>query len=221
MRVYLECKEKPKETYFLSKEGTQKGVDVAVFGFVDGEICYEKELHGETSFFEGITGLSKRLQSVALCGCITNIRGQKRKSVAVAEKGKLLGVSDMLNGFGGFAGGAEVRVYETGAGRMGVAVAEDLCFPDIIKTLALCGSDFIVCVCERVENIHEVLTRAHAYCYGVPILFCGEARAMIADEEGTLIFDCGQGALVEFFPKKEHYIIECRRRGVGAFVAKK
>ena len=221
MKVYLECKEKPRETLPLPKDCAQNGVDVAVFGFVEGEICYERELQGETSFFQELTGLSKRLQSVVLCGCITNIRGQKRKSVAVADKGRLLGVSDMLNGFSGFAGGAEVRVYETDVGRMGVVVAEDLCFPDIVKTLALCGSDFIVCVMERTGEMQEILLRSHAYCYGVPMLFCGAGRSMIADEGGELVFGDEEGACVEFVPKKEHYIIECRKRGVGVFFAQK
>ena len=86
--------------------------------------------------------LSKESHNIVVCGCVTDTRGIKRKSAVVAENGRILGVSDMLNAVDGeFKSGAGLRVYETKAGRLGIAVAEDLYFPEILRTLSVCGSD--------------------------------------------------------------------------------
>ena len=89
---------------FVSKGGMhafkelEEGADVFLFGFNGmGEVSYEKELKGESDFFERVALLSKSTQSVVVCGCITDTRGHKRKSAVVAENGRLLGVSDMLH----------------------------------------------------------------------------------------------------------------------------
>lgn len=121
--------------------------DIVFFGFQGiGEVSYEKELRGETGYFEDAAILSKENHNVVVCGCVTDTRGVKRKSAVVAENGRLLGVSDMLNAIDGeYKSGAGLRVYETKVGRLGIAVAEDLYFPEILRTLAVCGSDLILC----------------------------------------------------------------------------
>ena len=190
--------------------------DVFIFGFNGmGEVCYEKELKGETSFFEDAALLSKQSKSVVVCGCLTDTRGHKRKSAVVAENGRLAGVSDMLNVIDGEAGsGAALRVYDTKAGRMGVIVADDLNFPGVIKALAVCGSDFIVCPFERAADVQGVLLRAFAYCYGVPIFFCSDGSCMVADVSGNIAFASPQSpARLEFESVKEYHLVETRRRG--------
>lgn len=72
--------------------------DVALFGFNGlGEVDYESELKGYTDKFEDATRLSKTFKCGVLCGCRTKSRGVIRKSVSVADRGKLLGISDMNN----------------------------------------------------------------------------------------------------------------------------
>ena len=198
-----------QETYAEEK------ADITVFGFESmGEVSYERELKGETHFFEDAALLSKTCKNVVVCGCVTDTHGHKRKSAVVAENGRLCGVSDMLHVIDGEVGsGAALRIYETKVGKMGVAVAEDLRFPSVIKSLAVCGSDFIVCPCERVGEIHSVLVRAHAYCYGVPIILCGNGYSAIADATGKILFASPQSpAFSDFCMRKEYHLVETRRR---------
>ncbi len=199
------------------REPTEKGdAEIIVFGFNGlGEVSYEKELKGETHYFEEAAALSKRAQAVVVCGCETDTRGHKRRSVVVAENGKIAGVSDMLNAVDGEVScGAALRVYETRAGKMGVIVAEDLLFPEVAKSLVVCGSDFIVCPYLKLDELHSVLLRATAYFYGVPIFFCCDGYAMAAEASGRISFASPQSpVLAEFKPVKEYHLVETRRRG--------
>lgn len=199
-------------------DGTElQTAELAVFGFEGiGEVCYEKELKGESTYFEDVAVLSKKLKNVIVCGCITDTRGYKRKSAVVAENGKLLGVSDMLNVIDGVAGaGATLRVYDTKLGKMGVAVAEDLYFPETVKALSVCGSDFIVCPFGSMrDGIQTVLLRAYAYCYGVPIIFCAQGYGTLVDANGRVAFASPLSpAQYAFDCSKEYHLIESRKRG--------
>ena len=139
--------------------------DIVFFGFQGiGEVSYEKELRGETGYFEDAAILSKENHNVVVCGCVTDTRGVKRKSAVVAENGRLLVVSDLRNAIDGeYKSGAGLRVYETKVGRLGIAVAEDLYFPEILRTLAVCGSDLILCTIGIVSDSPKyVLLRADA-----------------------------------------------------------
>ncbi len=196
---------------------SEKGqTDLLCFGFNGiGEVSYERELKGESSFFEDAAALSKELGALVVCGCVTDSRGLKRKSALVAENGRLMGVSDMLYVVDGEVScGAALRVYETKMGKMGVAVAEDLHFPDVVKSLALCGSDFIVCPFGKVcDEMQGVLLRAYAYMYGVPILCCGDGYAMLADGKGRLAFSSPVSpAFFSFENRKEYHLLQTRRR---------
>lgn len=194
----------------------EKPPKLFVFGFADnGEVSYEKELKGETGFFETAARFSKRVQSLVVCGCITETLGHRRKSVLVAENGKLLGVSDMLHAVDGeLSAGATARVYSTKAGRMGVIVDEDLLFPEIVQALGVCGCDFIVCPFGRADGVQGVLLRAEAYLYGAPILFCADGYCAVANVKGELEFASPISPMqTEFNWKKEYHLVETRRRG--------
>lgn len=218
MRICFVSRDTPSaflQTCERKKCEREKGVDVTLFGFCGDEVSYEKELKGETDFFEELALLSKCTQGVVACGCLTDTHGHKRKSVAVAENGRILGVSDMLNAIDGeVSSGAALRVYETKVGRMGVVVAEDLLFPEIFKSLAVCGSDFIVCPFGMMEEIQPILLRACAYSYGVPVFFCADGYCMLADVTGNVAFASPQSpAYVDFTAIKEYHLVETRRRG--------
>ncbi len=199
------------------KQFDGENADLFVFGFNGiGEVSYEKELRNETSFFEDAAVFSKACKTVVVCGCVTDTRGLKRKSVLVAENGRLSGVSDMMNAIDGeVCSGASLRIYDTKLGRMGIIVAEDLRFPEITQALSVCGCDFIVCPFGGMsDGIQSVLLRAHAYCYGTPILFCGDGYCMLADSSGKIVFASPQSpAFTTFENIKEYHLIETRRRG--------
>ena len=214
MRICFVGKESVSQ--FRLKEQNETA-DIFLFGFNGlGEVNYEKELKGETALFEETALLSKEKKSVVVCGCITDTRGHKRKSALVAENGRLSGVSDLLYATDGeCSSGVSLRVYDTKLGKMGVIVAEDLYFPDVIQNLSACGSDFIVCPFPKVINsVPSVLLRAYSYCYGVPILLCGEGYAMSADGTAELSFASPQSPITYEFDKiQEYHLIELRKRG--------
>lgn len=192
------------------------GADILIFGFEGlGEVSYEKELKGESNYFEEVAKLSKEGKNIVVSGCVTDTRGHKRRSAIVAENGRLIGISDMLHVTDGEVGsGASLKLYDTKIGKMGVAVADDLHFPDTVRALVLCGCDFIVCPFGHADNLQSVLLRAYAYCYGVSILFCGIGYCMLAEPSGEIVFASPQSPVyTEFENKKEYHVIETRRRG--------
>ena len=206
-----------KSLHDFKGEYKQEGEQLLLFGLEGlGEVCYEKELKGESFLFEQTALLSKESKSIVVCGCLTDMHGFKRKSAVVAENGRLLGISDATHVLDeqGNAGGM-LHVYETKAGRMGVLVAEDIFFPDTLKALAMCGSDFLVCIYGKgEEEIMQILLRAYAYLYGVPIFFCGGNSSMIVDMGGSISFFSPQSlAVAEFCAKKEYHLVQTRHSG--------
>ena len=200
----------------VEKQDPRERADVVLFGFGGGEeVNYERELKGETRFFEDVAVLSKLQKGLVVCGCVTDTLGHKRKSAVVAERGKLLGVSDMLHAIDGeVSAGAALRVYDTKEGKAGVAVAEDLLFYDVVKSLVLCGSDFIVCPFGKTKGGESVLLRADAYRFGVPILFCADGYCMIVNGKGEVVFASPQSpAFAGFKTVKQYHLVETRRRG--------
>ena len=158
-----------------------------------GEVSYEKELKGETAYFEDVARLSKKAKSTVVCGCITDTKGHKRESVIVAENGRIAGVSDRINAIDGEIGSsAGLRIYPTNAGRMGIVVGEDLRFPEVLRALSTCGSDFIVCPFATAGDKTLMLIRAHAYCYGIPVLLCADGYCAVADTSGNIAFSSPQ-----------------------------
>ncbi|MBQ8885500.1 MAG: hypothetical protein IJY62_03940 [Clostridia bacterium] len=192
--------------------------DILFFSFqgAGGEVNYEKELKGETSRFEDVAILSRENKNIVVCGCVTDTRGIRRKSAVVAENGRILGVSDMLNSIDGeYSSGAGLRVYETKLGRLGIAVAEDIYFPEILRTLAVCGSDLVLCPFGNVRDTTEsTLLRAAAFSYGLPICLCANGYGMVADITGELAFSSPHSPVeFSFEKKKEYHLVENRRRG--------
>lgn len=212
MRIRFVCKGELSE-YIQCPD--RSAADMTIFGFNGaGEVSYERELKGETRFFEELATLSKRDSSVVVCGCITNARGHKRRSAAVAENGKLLGVSDMLHVVDGELGsGAMLRIYDTKIGKLGVVVASDLRFPDVVKSLTVCGSDFIVCPYGVADGMQTTLLQAHAYCFGVPMLLGADGYAAIAEPSGALVFASPNSPqIAELSNSKEYHLVETRQR---------
>lgn len=185
-----------------------------------GEVSYEKELRGESDFFEKATRLSKQTQGVVVCGCITDTRGMKRKSALIAENGRLMGVSDMTHAFdGGISCGAGLRIYDTKVGKVGIAVGEDITFPKVVEALSACGSDVIVCPYGKViDSVPQVLLRAYAYLYGIPLVLCGAGYCLVVGVDGEVQFVSVQNSATYLLEgQKEYHLVEERRRGKFCF----
>ena len=201
----------------LDAVGEEAGADIVCYPLSAlGEVSYERELKGETSLFEAVAMRSKMLRCTVVGGCYTDARGIRRKSAVVAERGRLLGVSDLVNRIDGsaFGAGAGVKVYETAAGRLGVVVGEDLYFPKVVETLSLSGADAVLCLFEELsDGLELTLIRAHAFFYGLPVALCAFGYAAVADPEGRLFFASPAPVGRVTLPKEREYrLIETRRR---------
>ena len=153
--------------------------DVALFGFgALGKVDYESELNGKTEKFERVAKLSGVARCGVLCGCVTDSRGFLRKSVAAAYGGKLLGISDMLNVLDGdeYKSGAGVGVYVLGGYRVGLCIENDLMFPRVPETCAMCGCNLIAVHTDGLyDGMAPMLARAYAYLYGYTVLGARES----------------------------------------------
>lgn len=194
--------------------------DLAVFGFGGlGEVDYEKELTGVSEKFEEAVRLSKKADCGLVCGCKTVSRGLMRKSVAVADRGKLLGISDMNHVLDGeqFKSGVGLGFYKVNGCKVGLCVENDLLFPDTFKALSLCGCNAIVVILEEIVNgLPPLLIRAYAYLYGVPIIMCAGRTAYFADVSGAIATSTQRTAMFEISPRNRYHIVTTRTRGISA-----
>ncbi len=214
LKICFVTKERLSE--FWERTGGENA-DLIFFPLFDEvTVSYERELKGETAYFEDVAMLSKSSKSVVVCGYNTSTRGVVRSSAVVAENGRILGVSDALSSIDGARNcGAFLKVYETNAGRIGVAVAEDSYFPDVLRTLTLSGSDFIVCPFSvQAGSAENVVLRAAAFTYGAPIALCSHGYAFVADADGETAFASPMPVSFYDIEKNgEYHLVEWRRRG--------
>lgn len=193
--------------------------DLVAFGFNGlGLVSYKKELGGETEYFQDVARLSRQLSSVVVCGCDTDTYGVFRHSAVIADKGRILGVSDMAHSIGDseFVSGGSFRVYDTGAGKIGIIVAEDLYFPESARVLALCDADVIICVFKSPEDLMpQIMLRAGAFANGVAMGLCAENYAALADVRGNVAAASSKDFLhVDLKIEKDYRLISSRRRGL-------
>ena len=198
----------------------QADCDLLVFSFEGlGEVDYRRELSGETSQLEDLAILSREAGCTVISGCCTDSRGVRRKSAAVAEKGKILGVADMLHVTdpSDFKGGAHLKIYETSAGKIGVCVGEDLFFPSVCESLALFDADVIVSVFGAEEDfVPQLMARACAFCSGVNVCMCASGAAQIASPDGEMRMRAAKRICdFEFSPAREYRLTTVRTRGLA------
>ena len=195
------------------------GSDVLVFGFNGlGLVSYKKELGGETEYFHDLAKLSKQLSSVIICGCDTDTYGVFRHSAVIADKGKILGVSDMAHCVDDseFVAGGNFRVYDTSAGKIGIIIAEDLFFPEVPRVLTLCDADIIICVFKKQDSaMPQIMLRAGAFANGVAMAMCAENYALLSDIRGDVVV-AGSERIVKakLNIEKDYHLISSRRRGL-------
>ena len=202
----------------LEKSGRAERADLYCLSFGSvGEVNYEKEVRGESGELEEVALFSRNFDCTVVAGCYTDTKGIKRRSAVVAERGHILGISDMTTGFDGdkYKCGSGIRVYETGVGRLGVLVGQDLYFPELVRSLAQCGSELILVMYENLgDSLEQVLLRADAFRFGVPVCMCANGYAQAADVGGRLAF-ASPCSPVYFSPRplREYHLVETRLKG--------
>ena len=192
--------------------------DIAVFGFKGlGEVDYESELRGVTDKFEDCARLSKTAGCGVVCACKTKSRGILRKSVAVADSGKLLGISDMTHVIDceDWKSGAGLGFYSVGGYKIGLIVENDLLFPECFNSLSLCGCNLIIAVAEELkDNVPPLLIRAYSYLYGVPVVMCAGNMAYFSEVSGAIAGSAQQFSMFEITPQNRYHLITSRTRGL-------
>ncbi len=156
-----------------------------------GVVSYEKELAGETEYFQDIAKLSKELNCVVICACDTDTYGSIRKSAVIADSGKLLGVSDMvyIPVKSEYECGSNFIVYKTSIGKIGVVVGTDLYCFEAVKGMVLNDADLIVSIFASVNDyFHETVVKAESFLCGVPMAFVAENRALAVSVKGEVVF---------------------------------
>jgi len=191
--------------------------DLVLYPFSSlGEVSFERELKGETALFEDVALASKANKNTVICGCYTDARGIRRKSAVIADKGRILGVSDMVNHIDGsdYRPGAGIKIFDCSAGRVGIVVAEDVYFPQVLETLSLCGAELAVCLFETLNDALEpTLVRAGAFFFGLPVCLCAEGYALVANAAGKLLFSSPERlSRYELKKEQEYHVVETRRR---------
>lgn len=197
--------------------------DIAVFGFKGlGEVDYESELKGLTDKFEDAARLSKSAGCGLFCGCRTKSRGVMRKSVSVADRGKLLGISDMNHVLDGedFKSGAGLGVYTVGGYKIGLCIENDLLFPDGIKALSMCGCNVIVAFIEEMKNtVPALLIRAYSYLYGIPVIMCAGNMAYCAEITGEIASSSQPFNLFDIDPQNHYHVVTTRTKGLCSILS--
>ena len=195
-----------------------KAPDVLVFSNkIIEKLDLIEEIDGKTSVFYELCKISENLGCVLIVGCDTEVLGILHKSAIIIDSGTLIGVSDMAHILDDskYNGGGCFRVYDTSKGKIGLVVGDDILFPEVLRTLALCDSDIIISVYGKIHNaIPQVMMRAASYFNGINICMAAEGYVQISDIKGEII--CAlDSSIFEFSMEivKDYHLIQARRRG--------
>jgi hypothetical protein len=192
--------------------------DFALFGFAClKEVSYAEELSGRSQKFECLARLSQRANCGILCGCMTDSRGVKRRSVAVAHGGRMLGVADMIGVLDGqnLKGGAYLGVYDIAGYRVGVCIENDVYNPTNISGLCLCGCNIIAAfVGGGWDKMLPAVLSSYAYLYGVPCVLVAKNAAFFFRPDGQIASTNKRLALFESQLANSYRVISSRKRGL-------
>jgi predicted amidohydrolase len=101
-----------------------------------------------------------------------------------------------------FSGGDFISPIDTAYGRMGLEVCYDLRFPEVARSLALQGADFLVTLAQfpgSRRSQWRALTIARAIENQMPHLACNWANgggSLIIDADGEILAEAGSGQTV-------------------------
>ncbi len=196
-----------------------KDSQIVLTGFNSlGKVSYKYELSGAESKLSTLSAFSKKTGGVVIAGAVTDNYGILKKSVVIADKGKLLGISDAVIGYedSSYQGGGTYKVYQTSACKIGVIVDGDIKNFEAVKSMALCDADLIVIVSKEEEKKeHNFLIRAYAYLFGISVVILTKTGVIASDILGEI---CGKSLEKQsniIIPVKRQYVLtKVKRRGV-------
>ncbi|MBQ3235819.1 MAG: carbon-nitrogen hydrolase family protein [Clostridia bacterium] len=199
--------------------GVAKNFQISLFGFdALGKVSYKYELSGSESKLPELSAFSRKTGGVVIAGAVTDNYGILKKSAIIADRGKLLGISDMVVGYDGslYQGGGSYKVYQTSACKIGLVVDDDIKNFEAVKSMSLCDADLIVIISSQEEKKeHNFLVRAYAYLFGVSVLLITKSSVLASDIHGEV---CGRSVDVTsnlIIPVKRQYVLtKTKRRGV-------
>ena len=192
--------------------------DLVVFGFNGlGLVGYKNEIEGKSEYFQDLARFSRQISSVVISGCDTDTYGVYRHSAVIADKGKILGVSDAVHSIdeSEFVSGGNFRVYDTSVGKIGILIAEDLFFHESSRVLASCDADFIVCILKEIENsIPQIMLRSCSFSNGIAMGLVSKNYFTVANIKGEVSFAGSRDVnKVSVKIKKDYHLVGARRRG--------
>lgn len=180
------------------------------------ELDLLKEAEGQSGTIPRLCALSAQLDCVIVAGCDTRVCDLLHKSAVIADRGRLLGISDMAHVLddSGYSSGGGFRVYDTPAGKLGVIVGEDLYFPEVPRVLTLCDAEVLLCVFGKLSSpMPQIMMRAAAFSNGVNVCMAAAGCVQIADLKGEMI--ALPTTMLEYRMEiiKDFHLISARRRG--------
>ncbi len=181
-----------------------QGFDVTVFGKYAGRVRYGEDEKNKDSLLYRLCSVSQQAGTVlALADTVGG--GAPRRSVLVADGGKLLGITDELSALQQLPrSGKTMRVYATAAGNIGVLVGADLYAYEPAHILSACGAELIVHLSAVRKRQADLVGGALAYLCGVPLLSVASGVAALYGETGELLYASPiNGGKITFTPKKE------------------
>ena len=143
-------------------------------------------------------------------------------SPVIDADGRLLGVTRMVHitDYEGFherdyyaPGNRGAPVYETAAGKVGVAICYDRHFPEYMRALALGGADVVVVpqagtVDEWPEGLYEAEMRVAAFQNGYYVALCNRVGVEDGMEFAGESFVCGpDGSVLARAPRGERHVL--------------
>ncbi len=180
-----------------------KKAEITVFGKHLGKVRYGEDEKNPASALYRVCSASKNGLIFALAD--TTAGGAPKRSVLVAEGGKLLGITDELTVHqSAFRLTKNLRVYHTSSGEIGVLSGADFYAYEPARILSACGATFIVHLAAFRKPQADLVGGALAYWNQVPVLSVSAGVAALYAENGELIYASPvNGATLTFTPKKE------------------
>ncbi|MBE7090339.1 MAG: hypothetical protein E7363_00250 [Clostridiales bacterium] len=183
-----------------------KKVDITVFGKHLGKVRYGEDEKNPASVLYHVCSASKTL-GLILALADTTAGGAPKRSVLVAEGGKLLGITDELSANqSAFRLSKNIRVYHTSAGEIGVLSGADFYAYEPTRILTACGATFIVHLATFRKPQADIVGGALAYFNRVPVLSVSAGVAALYAENGELVYASPvNGTTLTVTPKKEKF----------------
>lgn len=215
LKIYTDKVAKIKNENFNDDSSYQ----IYIYGFDSlGKVSYKYELSGAENKLHELSNFSKKVKGVVIAGSITDNYGILKQSIVIADKGKLLGISDTVIGYenSAYQVGGSFKVYQTSACKIGVLVGDDIINFDAVRSMSLCDADIIVAITPLEEKPqYNFLIRSYAYLFGVSVLLLSKTGVIASDNQGEICAKSVNDKANLIIPvKREYVLMKTKRRGI-------